>query len=98
VKTIIVIAYLVIGVLVAAAKDYLGDIGGLSEIVNLLLAIVLWPLVLLGVDFNLKIGNGNGGNKDKGGDKKNGALLMAAPVLAYARSIVTNVGRRIRAQ
>jgi hypothetical protein len=85
VKTIILIAYLVIGVVVAANKDYLGDVGGLSDIVNLLLAIVLWPLVLLGVDFNLKIGDDNGGNGN-GGDKKNGALLMIGPALAYARS------------
>jgi hypothetical protein len=96
VKTIIVIGYLVIGVIVAAAKDYLGDVGSLGDIVNLLLAIVLWPLVLLGVDFNLKIGGDDGGNgKDNGGDKKNGALLMVGPVIVYARSAITRVVRRI---
>ncbi len=88
-KAIIIVAYFVIGVIVAAARDYLGDVGNLGDIVNLLLAIVLWPLVLLGVDFNLKLGGDDGGNgKDRGGDKKNGVLLLVGPVLAYARSAV----------
>jgi hypothetical protein len=98
VKTIIVVGYLVIGVIVAATKDYLGDVGSLGDIVNLLLAILLWPLVLLGVDFNLKIGGDNGGNgKDEGGDKKNGVLLLAGPALVYARSAIVGVRKRISA-
>jgi len=92
VKTLIFVAYLVIGVVVAATKDYLGDVGGVSDIVNLLLAIVLWPLVLLGVDFNIKLGDGND-NGGSGGNK-NGALLMVGPALAYARSTLTSVGKR----
>jgi hypothetical protein len=96
VKTIIVVGYLVIGVIVAAAKDYLGDVGSVGDIVNLLLAILLWPLVLLGVDFNLKIGGDNGGNgKDDGGDQKKGALLVLGPALAYARSAVFGLVERI---
>jgi hypothetical protein len=87
VKTIILIAYLVIGVIVAAARDYLGDVGNLGDIVNLLLAIVLWPLVLLGVDFDLKIGGDDGDGGDKGGDKKNGTLLIVGPALVFVRSI-----------
>jgi hypothetical protein len=96
VKTILVLGYLVVGVIVAGAKDYLGDIGGLSEIVNLVLAIVLWPLVLAGVDFNIKIGD-NGGNGDGGGgDKKNGALLMVGSAVTYARAAVSKRLRSIR--
>jgi hypothetical protein len=33
----------VIGVLVAAARDYLGDVDSISDIVNLLFALLLWP-------------------------------------------------------
>jgi hypothetical protein len=88
VKTILVLGYLVVGVIVAGAKDYLGDIGGLSEIVNLVLAIVLWPLVLAGVDFNIKIG-GNDGNGKDGGDKKNGALLLVGSAVTYARAALS---------
>jgi hypothetical protein len=93
VKTIIVLAYLVIGVIVAAAKDYLGDVGSLGDIINLILAIVLWPLVLVGVDFNLKIGDDGNGNGGGGGEKKNGLVLMLGPALTYARSAVMTLRR-----
>jgi len=77
-RSIGLIVYVVIGVAVAAARDYLGDVGSIGDIVNLLLAVLLWPLVLLGVDFNLDIG---GGRNDKG-ENKNGALLLLVPPLA----------------
>lgn len=83
-KKVVLIAYLVIGVLVAAAQDYLGDVGSIGGIINLLLAVVLWPLLLVGVDFNLKIGGGG----DKDGDKRNGALLLMGSALTYARTAV----------
>ena len=89
-KTIIFIVYLAIGVAVAATKDYLGDVGSIGDILNLILAIVLWPLVLLGVDFNLKIG---GDDKD-GDDKKKGALMMVGPAITYGRSLVDRGARR----
>jgi hypothetical protein len=81
-RSIGLIVYVVIGVAVAAAQDYLGDVGSIGDIVNLLLAVLLWPLVLLGVDFNLDIGGGRNGK----GENKNGALLLLAAPLAYARS------------
>lgn len=77
------VVYVVIGVAVAAARDYLGNVGSIGDILNLLLAVFLWPLVLLGVDFNLRIG---GGGRDGKGQGMNGALLLLAPPLAYARS------------
>ena len=66
------IIYLVIGVLVASANGYLGDVGSLGGLLNLLLAIVLWPLVLLGVDFKLRFG----GRKDR-----SLGLMFLAPVM-----------------
>lgn len=72
------IIYLVIGVIVASNKHYLGDVGSIGDVINLILAIVLWPLVLLGVDFNIKIG----GDDKKG---KKGALLFVLPAL-YAKA------------
>lgn len=82
-RSIFGIVYLVIGVLVAATKDYLGDINGFGDIINLLLAILLWPLVLLGVKFNLKLGGG--GDKD---NKSLGqeALAVFGPALVYGRA------------
>ena len=70
---IITIVYLVVGVLVAANRNYLGDIGGLGDLINLVLAVLLWPLVLLGVDFTF----GGGGR----GGRRNGALFMVAALL-----------------
>lgn len=83
-KKILILVYLAIGVAVAASKDYLGDVGSIGDILNLLLAILLWPLVLLGVDFNLKIGDGD---DKKDGNKKKGALMTIGPALAYARAL-----------
>ncbi len=57
-RSIGAIVYVVIGVVVASTHNYLGNIDGLGDILNLLLAILLWPLILLGVDFNLQIGGG----------------------------------------
>ena len=87
---IIAIVYLVIGVLVAVNRDYLGDINSVGALIDLLLAIVLWPLVLLGVDINLAGGDGKGGGKGgKGnGGGKNGAVLV--PALLYLRAALEN--------
>ena len=76
-RSIVMIVYLVIGVAVAAARGYIGDVGSIGDIVNLLLAVLLWPLVLVGVEFNLNIGGGKGGTRK-------GALLLGP--LAYAGS------------
>ena len=69
-KSIIVVVYIVIGILVAAQKDYLGDLGSIGDVINLLLAVLLWPLVLLGVKFNIKVGGD--------GDKKGSLLIPVA--------------------
>jgi hypothetical protein len=60
-RSLIGIVYVVIGVFVALNRDYLGDIDDLNGVISALLAIVLWPLVLLGV--NLKIGRDGGGRE-----------------------------------
>ena len=81
-KLIILVVYLVIGVLVAASQDYVGNISGIGDALNLILAVVLWPLLLVGVDFNIKIGDDNGNG---GGGNRNGVLLLLGPSLTYAR-------------
>jgi hypothetical protein len=45
--------YLAIGVVVAATNDYFDNVETLKRIVSALLAILLWPLVLLGVDVHI---------------------------------------------
>lgn len=47
------IIYIIVGVVVASNQGYLGHLGSLAEIVSALLAIVLWPLALLGISLRL---------------------------------------------
>jgi hypothetical protein len=53
-RTLLIVAYIVIGVIVAANEDYLQNLGNFRRIISALLAIVLWPLVLLGVDLHIR--------------------------------------------
>ena len=48
------LVYLIIGVVVASNKHYLGNVDTVREIVSAILAIVLWPLLLLGVNLHIK--------------------------------------------
>jgi hypothetical protein len=54
VRTLVLAAYFVVGVIVAANEDYLRNLDNLRRIASALLAIVLWPLVLLGVDLRIR--------------------------------------------
>lgn len=51
--SLLAIAWLVIGLIVAANNGYLGEINDLSSLLSALLAIVAWPLVLLHVKIAL---------------------------------------------
>jgi hypothetical protein len=53
-RRIIPVIYLLIGVLVAAQHNYLKHLDTAGRIVSAVLAILLWPLVLLGVHFSIK--------------------------------------------
>jgi hypothetical protein len=46
--------YVIIGAFVAGADDYFDRLGNLKGILSALLAIGLWPLVLLGIDLQVK--------------------------------------------
>jgi len=50
------VVYLLIGVIVAASHGYFGAVSSVSTLLNLLLAVLLWPLLLFGVSFNLGLG------------------------------------------
>lgn len=49
------IIYIVIGVIMASNRGYLGNLGSVSHLISALLAIILWPLLLLGVNLHLAI-------------------------------------------
>jgi hypothetical protein len=44
--------YLLIGVVVALTSGY-NSVAGVTEVISLVAAIVLWPAVLLGVDLHV---------------------------------------------
>ena len=48
------LVYLVIDVAVAATHDYFERLNTIRRILSAVLAIVLWPLVLLGIDLHIK--------------------------------------------
>jgi hypothetical protein len=69
---LIVGVYLIVGLVVAIAKGYFNNVGGVGDVVEILVAIIIWPLVLFGVDINIGGlenggGGGNGGNGGNGG-------------------------------
>lgn len=49
------IIYLIIGLVIAGNRGYLTDLGTLPHLVSALLAIILWPLVLLHVDLHVAL-------------------------------------------
>jgi hypothetical protein len=50
---LIPVVYLVIGAFVAASHHYYAHAHQLTGVINAVLAILLWPLVLLGVHMNV---------------------------------------------
>ncbi|MHB1242795.1 MAG: hypothetical protein ACYC1P_05275 [Gaiellaceae bacterium] len=45
--------YLAIGVVVAASKDYLDNVETVKQVASAVLAILLWPLLFLGIDLHV---------------------------------------------
>jgi hypothetical protein len=54
VSRIVVVLYLVVGVIVAAQDDYFENLDTVRRVISMLLAVILWPLVLAGVDLRLR--------------------------------------------
>ena len=49
-RKLLFLVYLVIGVVVAASKDYLENLDTVKQLASAVLAILLWPLLFLGID------------------------------------------------
>jgi hypothetical protein len=48
------LVYLVVGVAIAASYDYFERLNTLRRVLSAILAVALWPLVLLGIDLHIK--------------------------------------------
>jgi hypothetical protein len=51
--SLVTIVWIVVGVLLASSHHYLNHLGGVKPIVSALLAILLWPLLLLGINLHV---------------------------------------------
>ena len=54
VSRLVVVLYVIVGVIVAAQDDYFRNLDTVKRVISMLLAVVLWPLVLAGVDLRLR--------------------------------------------
>lgn len=45
--------YLILGVIVAASENYFDHLSSLGRLLSAILAVMLWPLVLLGLDIRI---------------------------------------------
>jgi hypothetical protein len=48
------IAYAIIGAFVAAANHYFAHVGSVAGAAEAVIAILIWPLVLIGVDIRIR--------------------------------------------
>jgi hypothetical protein len=46
--------YLIVGVVIASSHHYFSHTGSLKPIASAALAIILWPLVLLGINLHIR--------------------------------------------
>jgi hypothetical protein len=51
---IVLIAYVVIGLIVANSHHYFSHLGGAKPVVSAVLAVGLWPLLLFGISLHIK--------------------------------------------
>jgi hypothetical protein len=51
---VVLVVYVVVGLLVAQSHHYFAHLSGIKSIASAVLAVVLWPLVLLGISLHIK--------------------------------------------
>jgi hypothetical protein len=59
-RNLLLLVYLLVGLVVASNNGYLANLGDISSIVSAALAVLLWPLVLLGIDLHIGTQAGRG--------------------------------------
>jgi hypothetical protein len=51
---LLVVVYVIVGVAVAASHHYFAHLATFKQIASAVLAVALWPLILLGIDLHIK--------------------------------------------
>lgn len=54
-RRLLIALYVLVGVILASRKDYLDSIDTVGELLSAVLAVALWPLLLLGVNLNVDL-------------------------------------------
>jgi hypothetical protein len=55
VRRLALVAYLVLGLMVASQHDYYAGLVSVSRVVSAVVATVLWPLILFGASLHLNL-------------------------------------------
>jgi len=53
-SSFLALVWIIVGVAVAAQKHYFKHLDTIRLVVSAILAVVLWPLLLLGIDLHIK--------------------------------------------
>ena len=53
-RRLLYLIYLVVGLIVASTHHYLSNLDTIRRFLSAILAILLWPLILLGIDLHIK--------------------------------------------
>ena len=52
--SLLFIVWVIVGVAIASSKDYFMNLDTVRAIASAVLAVLLWPLLLLGIDLHIK--------------------------------------------
>ena len=52
--TLVVAVYLAVGIIVANSNRYFRDLDDIKDFLSAVLAVILWPLVLAGINLNIR--------------------------------------------
>ena len=55
-RNLALLAYVILGVIVASQHDYYGHLATVSQIVSALVATAFWPLIVVGANLHLSLG------------------------------------------
>ncbi len=55
VPTLVVVIYLIVGIFVAADRNYLSNVDSFKRFLSAILAVLFWWMLLLGIDLHVDI-------------------------------------------